>query len=162
MGYSPLIGPNDSRFGPRFPPMSDAYDDKWRTLASDIGKTMNERVHRGIYACVFGPSYETPAEKRFLQLMGADAVGMSTVHEVVTARHCGLRYDQAAKNIHYLTYISIRVLAISLITNIVVDSVNSTDVASHAEVLEAGKKRTADMVQYVTEILRQVHFWIKN
>lgn len=71
--------------------------------------------------------------------MGADAVGMSTVHEVVTARHCGLR-----------------VLAISLITNIVVDSVNSTDVASHAEVLEAGKKRTADMVQYVTEILRQI------
>jgi len=72
--------------------MSDAYDTEWRKLASSVGSELNERVQHGIYACVFGPSYETPAEKRFLQLMGADAVGMSTVHEVVTARHCGLRF----------------------------------------------------------------------
>ena len=91
MGYSPLVGPNDPRFGPRFPAMSDAYDKRWLAVARKVASERKERVHSGVYACVFGPGYETPAEKRFLQMMGADAVGMSTVHEVVTARHCGIR-----------------------------------------------------------------------
>ena len=91
MGYSPLIGPNDSRFGPRFPAMNDAYDAEWRQLAMSVASKSNERIQEGVYACVYGPNYETPAEKRFLVMMGADAVGMSTIHEVVTARHCGMR-----------------------------------------------------------------------
>lgn len=139
MGYSPLVGPNDPRFGPRFPPMSDAYDKRWLAIAHKVAVERKERVHSGVYACVFGPGYETPAEKRFLQMMGADAVGMSTVHEVVTARHCG-----------------IRVLAISLITNIVVDTVDAKQTANHEEVLEEGRKRTADMVNFVVQIINQI------
>jgi len=138
MGYSPLVGPNDPRFGTRFPPMSDAYDPEWLKLALKVAQESNERIKEGVYCCVFGPSYETPAEKRFLSMMGGDAVGMSTIHEVVAARHAGMR-----------------VLAISLITNMVVDSTN-TEVADHAEVLEAGKARTHDMINFVTKIISQM------
>ena len=91
MGYSPLVGPNDPRFGTRFPAMSDAYDPEWLELALKVAQESNERIKEGVYCCVFGPSYETPAEKRFLSMMGGDAVGMSTIHEVVAARHAGMR-----------------------------------------------------------------------
>uniref|UniRef100_A0A8B9BPB7 purine-nucleoside phosphorylase n=1 Tax=Anser brachyrhynchus TaxID=132585 RepID=A0A8B9BPB7_9AVES len=98
-GRGPLVGPNDERFGPRFPTMLDAYDPELRRLALAMAPP-ELRAREGVYAGVGGPSYETVAECRFLQRAGADAVGMSTVSEAVAARHCGLR-----------------VLGLSLITN---------------------------------------------
>jgi purine-nucleoside phosphorylase len=90
-GYSPLRGPNDDRLGPRFPDMSVAYDAEFRALFRQVAQTRDLTLHEGVYAGLAGPSYETPAEIRMLRTMGADAVGMSTVVEVIAARHCGLR-----------------------------------------------------------------------
>ncbi|MFN8500118.1 MAG: purine nucleoside phosphorylase I, inosine and guanosine-specific [Anaerolineae bacterium] len=104
-GHNPLRGPNDPAVGPRFPSMIGAYDRELRRLAHRVGSDQNIMLEEGIYAMVAGPSFETPAEIRFLRAMGADAVGMSTCPEVVVARHAGLR-----------------VLGISLMTNICVDT----------------------------------------
>ncbi|XP_037982559.1 purine nucleoside phosphorylase [Motacilla alba alba] len=98
-GRSPLVGPNDDRFGPRFPSMTDAYDPALRRLALALAPK-ELRARSGVYVGVGGPSYETPAECRYLRRVGADAVGMSTVSEAAAARHLGLR-----------------VLGLSLITN---------------------------------------------
>lgn len=87
---NPLIGPNDERFGPRFPDMTDAYSPRLIALADRAAKGLGMRFQRGVYAGVSGPCYETAAEIRFLQRGGADAVGMSTVPEVIAARHLGL------------------------------------------------------------------------
>jgi len=101
-GLNPLAGPNDDAVGPRFPGMAGAYDLELQARARAAADAAGFRVHAGVYAMVAGPSFETPAELRFLRLAGADAVGMSTAPEVVVARHAGLR-----------------VLGISLITNVV-------------------------------------------
>ncbi|MBV9073790.1 MAG: purine-nucleoside phosphorylase, partial [Acidobacteria bacterium] len=85
-GANPLMGPNDSRFGPRFPDMSEAYAKDWRKAALEQGKKLGIDIQEGVYAAVPGPSYETPAEIRFLRTAGADVVGMSTVAEVIVAR----------------------------------------------------------------------------
>src|SRR5213079_2389669 len=90
MGANPLIGPNDDRFGPRFPDMSEVYSTRLRRLADEAGLGMHLRLAHGIYAALLGPSYETPAEIRYLRSIGADAVGMSTVPEALVARHMGL------------------------------------------------------------------------
>jgi purine-nucleoside phosphorylase len=90
-GASPLVGPNDERLGPRFIDMSDAYAPELRQLAVTVAKErFGLTLREGIYAAMAGPSYETPAEVRMLRLLGADLVGMSTVHEVIAARHSGL------------------------------------------------------------------------
>lgn len=91
-GNSALYGVNDTRFGPRFFPMSSAYDKNFIRAAKKVGKELNmdEILHEGVYTCVGGPNYETVADVRMLKIMGVDAVGMSTVHEVVTAKHCGM------------------------------------------------------------------------
>lgn len=90
-GVNPLVGPNDDSLGPRFPDMTDAYSKAWRatakTVAAELGITMPE----GVYAAMLGPSYETPAEIRYLRAIGADLVGMSTVPEVIAANHMGLK-----------------------------------------------------------------------
>src|SRR5438876_7005623 len=100
-GVNPLIGPNDERFGVRFPPLAKAYDKQLRTLAHSVAAQIPQiTLHEGIYAMVAGPSFETEAELRFLRVIGTDAVGMSTVPEVVVARHMDMR-----------------VLGLSLITN---------------------------------------------
>ena len=100
-GVNPLIGPNDERFGVRFPPLAKAYDAQLRALAHSVAATLPEiALHEGIYTMVAGPSFETEAELRFLRIIGTDAVGMSTVPEVIVARHMDMR-----------------VLGISLITN---------------------------------------------
>lgn len=101
-GFNPLAGANDEAVGPRFPGMVGAYDAALQALARGAAEAAGFRVHAGVYAMVAGPSFETPAELRFLRAIGADAVGMSTAPEVVVARHAGLR-----------------VLGISLITNVV-------------------------------------------
>jgi purine-nucleoside phosphorylase len=91
-GANPLLGPNEQRFGERFPPLARAYDEGLRTLARTVAGTIPDlRLHEGVYVMVSGPNFETQAELRFLRALGADAVGMSTAPEVVVARHMGLR-----------------------------------------------------------------------
>ena len=90
-GVNPLSGPNDENFGARFPDMSVAYDKRFRELALAEGRLLGIELGEGVYAALAGPSYETPAEIRYLKTIGADLVGMSTVPEVIAARHTGLR-----------------------------------------------------------------------
>jgi purine-nucleoside phosphorylase len=89
-GDNALVGPNDSRFGPRFPDMSDAYAKRLRGIALELAQKRGVEMKHGVYAGLLGPSYETPAEIRMLRLLGASAVGMSTVHETIAANHLGL------------------------------------------------------------------------
>ena len=90
MGTNPLVGSNDDRWGPRFPDMTEAYSKRLRSLADEAAAACGVPVAHGVYVAVHGPSYETPAEIRFLRTIGADAVGMSTVPETIVARHMGL------------------------------------------------------------------------
>lgn len=120
-GINPLYGPNDDTLGPRFPDMSTVYDPALRHLALEAAREAGVPMRQGVYACLSGPSFETPADIRFLRLIGADAVGMSTVPEAIVARHGNLR-----------------VLAISGISNITQhDSAGGE--TTHEEVLETGK-----------------------
>ena len=122
LGANPLRGPNDWDLGPRFPDMSAAYDAKLVELALEVAEGLPGRVRQGVYVMVAGPSYETPAEVRTLRLFGADAVGMSTAPEVVVARHAGMR-----------------VLGISLISNVCFAGPPVGSGVSHEDVLEAGE-----------------------
>lgn len=133
---NPLRGPNDEKDGPRFPDMHEAYSKKMRNLADETAKKQNFQLWHGVYACVSGPSYETPAELRFFHRVGVDAVGMSTVPEVIVARHCGFT----------------DVLGISFITN-VIDLIKPSEV-SHEEVIEATKTGGKRFVELVKEIIR--------
>jgi purine-nucleoside phosphorylase len=119
-GLSPLRGPNLDDLGPRFPDMSQAYDRKLNELARQSAKRQNVVMHEGIYACLAGPSFETPADLRFLRGAGVDAVGMSTVPEATVARHGGTR-----------------VLGISGISNKA--NLDGNTLTTHEEVLQAGK-----------------------
>jgi purine-nucleoside phosphorylase len=119
-GQSPLRGPNLETFGPRFPDMSQAYDRALLDLARQEARPLGLVLHEGIYACLAGPSFETPADLRFLRAAGVDAVGMSTVPEVIVARHGG-----------------IRVLGISGISNKA--NLDGATATTHEEVLEAGE-----------------------
>jgi purine-nucleoside phosphorylase len=120
-GQNPLAGPNDDRFGPRFPDMSQAYSATYRELATSETSKLGMTLHDGVYAALLGPSYETPAEIRYLRTIGADLVGMSTVAEVIAARHMGLN-----------------VLAISCVTNMAAGILDQP--INHEEVLETGKR----------------------
>jgi purine-nucleoside phosphorylase len=119
MGTNPLVGPNDDRFGARFPDMSEVYSRRLRGLADQAARQRGVALEHGIYVAVCGPSYETPAEIRAFGKLGADAVGMSTVPETIVARQCGLR-----------------VAGLSCITNLAAG--RSKGKLSHKEVLEAG------------------------
>jgi len=90
-GANPLVGPNDDRFGPRFPDMTRAYDPDFRGFVAEEGKRLNLNLHEGVYLALAGPNYETPAEIHAFRTLGADLVGMSTVPEVLGARHSGIR-----------------------------------------------------------------------
>ncbi len=120
-GHHPLIGPNLEAFGPRFPEMTTAYDRRLGNQAMQVARRADLLLRQGVYACVAGPSFETPAELRFLRMIGADAVGMSTVHEVIVARHAGMR-----------------VLGLSGITNVARLSPDEGEPPSHEEVMHAG------------------------
>lgn len=121
MGTNPLAGPNDERFGPRFPDMSEAYSKKLLALTKKVARKLRIRLPEGVYAAVHGPSYETPAEIRALARLGADVVGMSTIPEVIAANHLGMD-----------------VLGISVVTNMAAGL--SKKKINHEEVLEAGRK----------------------
>ena len=117
----PLIGPNDDAEGPRFPDMSEAYSAKYRAIAHEVARQLKIQLEEGVYAALTGPSYETPAEIRFLRSIGADLVGMSTVPEVIVANYLGMR-----------------VLAISCVTNMAAGILPQK--INHEEVLEAGRQ----------------------
>jgi purine-nucleoside phosphorylase len=134
MGGSPLIGPNDDRFGPRFPDMTYAYDREYRKIALQAAKDQEIELHEGVYAAMHGPSYETPAEIQMLARIGADLVGMSTVPEVIAARHMDLR-----------------VLAISCVTNMAAGL--SGEVINHEEVLETGQRVKGKFLALVRAVL---------
>lgn len=120
-GVNPLTGPNDESLGPRFPDMSAAYDPEFRALMDEVARERCIPLHHGVYAMMSGPSFETPAEIRMLRTLGADAVGMSTVPEVIAARHCGVRTG-----------------AISCITNMAAGILPQP--LTHREVLETGER----------------------
>ncbi|XP_044737564.1 purine nucleoside phosphorylase isoform X2 [Chrysoperla carnea] len=140
-GNSPLQGPNDERFGPRFLPMNKAYNSDLIKLGKEVAKELNiaDIVKEGVYTCLGGPNFETVAELKMLKLVGVDAVGMSTVSEVITARHCDLT-----------------VFAFSLITNICITDYESHEEANHIEVLDAGKEREHILQQYVTRMVEKI------
>ncbi len=120
-GTNPLVGSNDDRFGVRFPDMTHTYSREYRRIAREEAEKLNLTLHEGVYAALLGPSYETPAEIEYLRRIGADLVGMSTVAEVIAARHMGLN-----------------VLAISCVTNMAAGILDQP--LSHAEVMETGER----------------------
>ena len=100
---NPLAGPNQDEFGPRFLPLDNAYDKNMRQKINEIAIRENITLHQGVYISVLGPSYETAAEIRAFRILGADAVGMSTVPEVIVANHCGLKVMVIATITNYAT-----------------------------------------------------------
>jgi purine-nucleoside phosphorylase len=134
-GPNPLRGPNLDELGPRFPDMSQAYDPDLCQVARQTAAESGVLLHEGVYACLAGPSFETPADLRFLSAAGADAVGMSTVPEVTVARHGGMR-----------------VLGISGISNKA--NLDGSTVTTHEEVLEAGNVITPKLMTILRGVLR--------
>jgi len=137
-GLNPLRGPNLARFGPRFPSMANAYDPGLRALARAAADEAGVPVHEGVYVGLPGPSYETPAEVRFLRLIGGDTVGMSTVAEVVVARHGGTR-----------------VLGLSGISNVIPQEDQVVE-PNHAEVLEAGRLLAPRLLTIICGVLKRL------
>ncbi|MCS7221596.1 MAG: purine-nucleoside phosphorylase [Anaerolineae bacterium] len=135
-GLNPLRGPNNPAWGPRFLDMSNAYDRHLRLLTLEVARELDIPLHQGIYAGLSGPTFETPAEVRFLRLIGADAVGMSTVAETIVARHCGMR-----------------VLGISVISNAALAEPDIPGATSHEEVLEAGKAVAPRLARLILGVL---------
>lgn len=140
-GCNPLVGVNDERFGPRFPPMSNAYDKPLRELAMTKAKELgfSDFIREGVYSMMVGPNFETVTEAKLLAILGIDATGMSTVPETLVAKHVGMR-----------------VFGLSLITNEVVMEYDSPAVANHEEVLETGKQRSKDLQQLVGAIIENM------
>ena len=139
VGHNPLRGPNDDSIGPRFPGMVHSYDRELRQLAHQVADEHGIQLHEGVYTCISGPTFETPAEIRMLRLIGGDTVGMSTAHEVIVARHAGLR-----------------VLAFSSITNVAIDNVDVQAETNHEEVLEAGKTIVPKLTTLLKGVLKAI------
>ncbi len=137
MGTNPLIGPNDERFGPRFPDMSEVYSKRLRTVADEAARAMGLSVNHGVYAAWHGPSYETPAEIRYLRMIGADAIGMSTVPEAIVARHMGME-----------------VLGISCITNMAAGVLPKP--LDHQEVLDTARRVRGEFAALVEAIISRL------
>lgn len=139
VGHSPLWGPNEDRFGPRFVAMNKAYDRELRQLALEVAAELGIPVRQGVYVGLGGPTFETPAEVRMLRSWGGDAVGMSTVHETVVAVHAGMR-----------------VLGISTITNVAVDRLDAEEEADHEEVLATGQAVTPRLAALIKGVLARL------
>ena len=135
-GENPLRGPNDPTLGPRFLDMSKTYDRQLRELAMAVAAEQELPLHQGVYVGLAGPTFETPADVRFLRMIGGDAVGMSTVPEAIVARHGGMR-----------------VMGVSGISNVAIDVIDGQGEASHEEVLEAGALLAPRMTSLVRGVL---------
>jgi purine-nucleoside phosphorylase len=136
-GTNPLIGPNDDRFGPRFPDMTQPYWKSYRQAALVEAKRLGIEAHEGVYAALSGPSYETPAEIRYLRAIGADLVGMSTVPETIVARHMGLR-----------------VLGISCVTNMAAGILDQP--LDHREVIETGERVKSQFIALLRAVIPRI------
>ncbi len=139
VGNNPLFGPNDERFGPRFPAMTDAYDADLRALALRVAQERGIALREGTYLMASGPSYETPAELRFMRMIGGDAVGMSTVPETIAARHMGMR-----------------VLAISCVTNSAVGDMPDDIEQDHAMVLKTAREASERLAEILAGVLEHL------
>jgi len=137
MGTNPLVGPNDERFGSRFPDMSEAYSRRLRDLADQAARESGVKLAHGVYAAIHGPSYETPAEIRYLRTIGANAVGMSTAPETIVARHMGME-----------------VLGISCITNAAAGVADSP--LAHDEVMEVAKRVRVEFSRLLRAIIARL------
>jgi purine-nucleoside phosphorylase len=136
-GLNPLMGPNLDELGPRFPDMSQAYDKELSAIARKVAQEQSITLRKGVYCGLSGPSFESPADLRFLRLAGSDAVGMSTVPEVIVARHGGLR-----------------VLGLSGISNKA--NLDGSTITTHQEVIEAGKVITPKMEKIIRGVLKSL------
>ena len=137
LGSNPLLGPNDERFGPRFPDMTEVYSSRLRTIADAAARARGVPVSHGVYVAVHGPSYETPSEVRYLRSIGADAVGMSTVPEAIAARQMGLE-----------------VLGISCITNMAAGVLPQP--LNHEEVLETAHRVRGSFIALLEGIIERL------
>ncbi|HXF39371.1 MAG TPA: purine-nucleoside phosphorylase [Blastocatellia bacterium] len=137
MGDNPLRGPNDERFGPRFPDMTAAYTPSYLEAAHAVAREIDVVLFEGVYMALRGPSYETPAEIRMMRKLGADAVGMSTVPEVIVARHCGMK-----------------VLAVSCITNIAAGM--SSAQIDHSEVMVVGERAGKQLSELIVRLIPKI------
>jgi purine-nucleoside phosphorylase len=136
-GQNPLRGPNLDEFGPRFPDMSQVYDRSLKAMAREVAQEAGIPMQSGVYVCLAGPSFETPADLRFLATIGVDAVGMSTVPEAIVARHGGTR-----------------VLGVSGISNKA--NLDGETLTTHEEVLEAGKVIVPRLTALLKGVLRKL------
>lgn len=136
-GKNPLVGPNLDEFGPRFPDMTHPFPKELQKLALDVAMSRHVHLHTGTYVCLSGPSYETPAEIRMVRMLGGDAVGMSTVPEIIVARHCGMK-----------------ILAISCITNMAAGMTAAE--LDGEEVIEAGRKAQTYFTGLVDGIIEKL------
>jgi purine-nucleoside phosphorylase len=136
-GQNPLRGPNLDEFGPRFPDMSAVYNPEMIELAQEVGKELGIKLHEGVYVSLSGPSFETPADCRFLKMVGADAVGMSTVPEAIVAKHGGMD-----------------ILGFATITNKI--DPDGTNKASHEEVLQVGDQLAPNLMKVIRGVLRRL------
>jgi purine-nucleoside phosphorylase len=134
LGFNPLRGPNPEELGPRFPDMTHAYDPELRRIAHEVALELGIELREGVYLATMGPSYETPAEIRAFRALGADLVGMSTVPEVIAARHAGMR-----------------VLAVSCVTNLAAGIAKHP--LSHEEVLEIGRRKAAELGRLLAKLI---------
>ena len=137
MGENPLKGPNDERFGPRFPDMTGVYTPSYVEAAHDIAREIGVVLLEGVYMGLRGPTYETPAEIRMMRKLGADAVGMSTVPEATVARHCG-----------------IKVLAISCITNVAA-GLTAAEI-NHSEVMSVGERAGKQLAELIVRVIPRI------
>ncbi|MBI5029324.1 MAG: purine-nucleoside phosphorylase [Chloroflexi bacterium] len=135
-GLNPLRGPNDDSLGPRFPDMTNAYDPILRALTKQVAADAKIQLHEGVYVMLSGPSFESPADVNFIRMIGADAVGMSTVSEVIVARHGGMR-----------------VLGVSLISN---SLAHAHELVSHEEVLAAGKAAVPQFTALIKGVMARM------
>jgi purine-nucleoside phosphorylase len=137
MGDNPLIGPNDDSIGTRFPDMSEPYSKKLQDLAERVAIDLKVKVHRGVFVAVAGPNLETGAEYRFLRAIGADTVGMSTVPEVLVARHMNMK-----------------VLGFSIVTDMCLP--DALEPADHIEIMKAAQRAEPKLTRVVKEVLRKL------
>ena len=137
LGSNPLVGPNDERFGVRFPDLTNVYSPRLRRIADEVAPALGLTLRHGVYAACHGPSYETPAEVRYLRSIGADAVGMSTVPEAIVARHMG-----------------IEVLGISCITNLAAGVLPQP--LNHEEVLETARRVRGEVLSLLNAIIMRI------